>query len=185
MTYDFSKLRVLVVDDNPPMRMLVRGILETFGVKSVDDAENGEEAFKLFNNISHDLVIADWMMEPMDGIELTRNIRNSQGSSDPYVPIILITGYAQKKRVFQARDNGVTEFLVKPFTANDLYKRMVQVIERPRRFIKSNSYIGPDRRRASKEKYNGPLKRKEDHDKLRSRVSDKIDMVTSPQKGDQ
>ena len=70
-------------------------------------------------------------------------MRTDPASPNRYVPIILMTGFSERRRVMQARDAGVTEFLVKPFTARDLYKRLAQVIERPRQFVRSAEFFGP------------------------------------------
>ena len=101
-------------------------------------------------------------MKPMDGISIARRIRNDFLSPNKFVPFILMTGFSEKRRVMQARDVGVTEFLVKPFTARDLYKRLYQVIERPRQFVRSDDFFGPDRRRKSPVNYDGPLRREND-----------------------
>jgi DNA-binding response OmpR family regulator len=101
-------------------------------------------------------------MRPVDGISLARMIRNDPKSPNPYIPIILMTGFSEKRRVIQARDAGVTEFLVKPFTARDLFRRITQIIERPRQFVKSEDFFGPDRRRKTSVEYNGPLRRELD-----------------------
>lgn len=141
---------------------ICKSLLLTFGVGEVLSTRNGEEGFKIFCKENPDIVLADWMMQPMDGISLTRRIRNDPASPNQYVPIILMTGFSEKKRVLQARDSGVTEFLVKPFTARDLYKRVAQIIERPRQFVRSEDFFGPDRRRKSDPEYNGTLKREAD-----------------------
>ncbi len=70
-----------------------------------------------------------------------------------------MTGFSERRRVFQARDSGVTEFLVKPFNARDLYRRISQIIERPRQFVRSEDFFGPDRRRKSLEEYQGAERR--------------------------
>lgn len=162
MTYQMHKVSVLVVEDNLPMLEITKSLLLTFGVGHVITAQNGEIGFKRFCELNPDMVIADWMMKPVDGISLTRVIRNDPKSPNPYVPIILMTGFSEKRRVFQARDAGVTEFLVKPFNARDLYKRLVQVIERPRQFVKATDFFGPDRRRRSGGPYDGPMRRDTD-----------------------
>jgi DNA-binding NtrC family response regulator len=74
----------------------------------------------------------------------------------------MVTGYSAMPRVAEARDTGATEFLVKPFSANDLAKRIAHVINKPRDFIDSNEYFGPDRRRRKADDYIGPLRREED-----------------------
>ncbi|MBU0800663.1 MAG: response regulator [Alphaproteobacteria bacterium] len=162
MSYQMHRISVLVVEDNLPMLEITKSLLLAFGVGNVIGAHNGEMGFEHFCKANPDIVIADWMMKPMDGISFTRKVRNDPASPNPYVPIILMTGFSERRRVFQARDAGVTEFLVKPFNARDLYKRMAQVIERPRQFVRSEDFFGPDRRRKSEQEYTGPQRREAD-----------------------
>lgn len=162
MSYQLEAIKVLVVEDNQPMLELAKSILGTFGVGMVYTSKNGEDGFRKFCEINPDLVIADWMMKPMDGISLTRRIRNDPASPNQFVPVILMTGFSEKRRVIQARDAGVTEFLVKPFNARDLYRRISQVIERPRQFVRSDDFFGPDRRRKREDVYYGPMRRDSD-----------------------
>ncbi|MCB1592722.1 MAG: response regulator [Alphaproteobacteria bacterium] len=162
MTYKFETLKVLVVEDNQPMLDLTKSILQTFGIGIIYTATDGEQAFSIFCKSNPDMVIADWMMQPCDGISLTRRIRNDKRSPNPYVPIILMTGFSEKRRVISARDAGITEFLVKPFNARDLYRRLVQVIEKPRQFVRAEDFFGPDRRRNRTTPYSGPRRRHDD-----------------------
>ncbi len=162
MSYDFHKTKILIVEDNLPMLELTKSLLQTFGVGEVIPAKHGEGGFKEFCNHNPDIVIADWMMVPMDGISLTRRMRNDPKSPNQYTPVILMTGFSEKRRVVQARDAGVTEFLVKPFNARDLYRRIAQVIERPRQFVRSEDFFGPDRRRSTKDEHRGPYRRTQD-----------------------
>lgn len=159
MAYQLNNISVLVIEDNQPMLDLTRSLLETFGVGRVLTAKNGEEGFKVFCKENPDVVVADWMMRPMDGISVTRRIRNDPGSPNQFVPVILMTGFSEKRRVVQARDAGVTEFLVKPFNARDLYRRIAQIIERPRQYVRSEDFFGPDRRRKATEGFEGPFQR--------------------------
>lgn len=145
------------------MAMMARAILQTFGVKTILLAKNGEEGFEAFCKHNPDIVVADWMMKPLDGIVLTRMIRSEPRSPNPFAPVILMTGFSERSRVATARDSGVTEFLVKPFNAKQLYKRIAQVIERPRQFIRSEEFFGPDRRRLVDATFAGPWKRQLDH----------------------
>lgn len=164
MTYQLHRISILVVEDNLPMLEIAKSLLLTFGVGHVIGAHDGEIGFKRFCEYNPDIVIADWMMKPMDGISFTRLIRNDPQSPNPYVPVILMTGFSERRRVLQARDAGVTEFLVKPFNARDLYKRIAQVIERPRQFVRSGDFFGPDRRRSRDRSgdHMGPFRRGSD-----------------------
>ena len=166
MTYQLHRITILVVEDSPPMLDIVKSLLLTFGVGHVITAPDGEIGYKRFVEYNPDIVIADWMMKPMDGIAFTRKIRNDPRSPNAYVPVILMTGFSERRRVLQARDAGVTEFLVKPFNARDLYKRIAQVIERPRQFVRSGDFFGPDRRRSREmgiSNYAGPFRREGDN----------------------
>lgn len=162
MAYNFSEISVLIVEDNMPMTELIKSLLTVYGFTNLITAGNGEEGFEVFRRSSPDLVITDWMMKPGDGISLTRRIRNDPASGNQFVPVILMTGFSEKRRVMQARDAGVTEFLVKPFNARDLYRRIAQIIENPRQFVRSEAFFGPDRRRKNDTAYNGALRRESD-----------------------
>src|SRR6202012_4809402 len=109
-----------------------------------------------------DLVLTDLSMAPTDGIHLTKQIRTSGTSPNPYVPIIMVTGHPEKPRVEAARDAGVTEFLAKPITVQNLMARLTEIVERPRPFVRCDNYFGPERRRRRLDSYRGPWRRKED-----------------------
>lgn len=162
MAFRFDKLSILVVEDTAPMRELFISVLKRLGVKDIDYAADGKQAFERFKKENHDIVLTDWVMDPVDGLELTREIRTNSISPNRMVPIILITGYSAWPRVEEARDAGVTEFLVKPFTAADIAKRICYVISNPRDFIETKDFFGPDRRRRVDRHYKGPWRRAAD-----------------------
>lgn len=162
MSYSFEKLSVLVVEDNLPMTELIKSLLLVFGVGQVYCAKNGKDGFDSYIQHGQDLIITDWMMREMDGISLARLIRSSPRSKNQFVPIVMMTGFSEKRRVIQARDAGVTEFLVKPFSAKDMYRRIEEVIEHPRQFVRSDDFFGPDRRRRRDPSYQGPMRREND-----------------------
>ena len=159
MAYNLERLQIMLVEDNLNMRALMRSLLHTMGVRGMRDAANGEDALEQLAQFEPDILITDWVMEPMDGIELTRRIRTSEESRDVYLPIIMITGYTQEWRVLQARDAGVTEFLAKPISAMTLYQRLIAVIDKPRPFVRTSTYFGPCRRRQNWAEYVGPDRR--------------------------
>jgi CheY-like chemotaxis protein len=147
MSYKLSRIRVLVIDDNQPIRMLIRSLLLDLGVGVVDMADTGERGWIEYTRHKHDIIFVDWKMDNMAGIEFTKRVRQDPESPVPTVPIILTTGFTNKERVFQARDVGVTEFLIKPFTVQGLSRHLTHVIENPRQFVVSPEFVGPDRRR--------------------------------------
>jgi two-component system chemotaxis response regulator CheY len=158
----FENLRALIVEDNAHMRSLLRALLNSIGVKDIAEASHGQAAIEVLRERKSDLVLSDLAMKPMDGLEFTRYVRNHEHSPNPFVPIIMISGHTEKYRVEAARDAGVTEFLAKPITAHTLFSRIAEIVERPRAFVRCDSYFGPDRRRRATEDYSGPRRRKED-----------------------
>jgi len=147
---DCSRLRFLIVDDNSYMRRIVRTLLHGFGTREVFEAEDGAAGLESFSHNLPDIVIVDWSMPVFDGIQLSNMIRKPDTSANPFVPIIMMTGYAERSRVFQAREAGVSEMLVKPISAKSLYTRIERVVLNPRPFIRSENYFGPDRRHLAK-----------------------------------
>ena len=156
---DFNRLRFLVIDDNAHMRRILRTLLHGFGAREVYEAEDGATGLEAFTHYMPDIVLADWVMPIFDGLELTQMIRQPGANSNPYVPIIMLTGHSEKKRVMLARDAGVTEFMAKPISAKSLYQRILNVVANPRPFIKTKTYFGPDRRRSTNNAYIGPERR--------------------------
>jgi two-component system chemotaxis response regulator CheY len=157
---DFNRLRFLVIDDNVHMRRILRTVLHGFGTREIQEAEDGATGLEAFTRTAPDIVITDWAMPILDGLEMTRMIRHPESKNNPYVPIIVLTGHSEKGRVVEARDSGATEFLAKPISAKALYHRIFNVVANPRPFIKTASYFGPDRRRNPSANYAGPERRR-------------------------
>lgn len=145
--YDISKLRFLIVDDNRGMRKLVKTILNAFNVKSILELDTCDGALNEIRLFKPDIIICDWEMKPVNGINFVKKIRTSNKSTDKFVPIVMLTGYSERKRVLEARDAGVSEYLVKPISSKGLFSRIRSTIENPRIFVKTKDYFGPDRRR--------------------------------------
>ena len=162
-TLDISKLRMLLVDDYTPMRKILVEILRELGVRQIEQADTGEEALLRIKEIEPDVLIADNLMQPMDGLELTRRIRKGVDGIDPFLPIIMISGMTEKSSIIAARDAGVTEFLAKPMTVRLLYLRICSVVKTPRQFVRTDAFIGPDRRRRALA-YNDDDRRATEHE---------------------
>ena len=162
MPLNLKKISALVVEDLHPMRSLIVSVLDAFGIGTILEASNGERAYELFQKHNPDIIITDWLMEPVDGLEFIRMVRQNKDSVNRLVPIIMMTGYSAMQRVTQARDLGTTEFLTKPFTGRDLAKRINLIINRPRDFVETDQFFGPNRRRKNGEGYEGPRRRGEE-----------------------
>jgi two-component system chemotaxis response regulator CheY len=159
MAYSLEKIEIQLIEDNRNMRALVRSMLQALGMKNVRDHSNGQEAIDALSDYAPDLIITDWMMGPVDGLEYTNYIRRNIDSPDIFTPIVLMTGHTETRRIIMARDAGVTEVLSKPISAKSLYDRVLAVIEKPRPFVRTKKFFGPCRRRLNWEEYFGPERR--------------------------
>ncbi len=157
--YNLERLNFLIVDDNKHMRALVKTILHALGSKNVHDASDGADAFKELKVFPADIIICDWNMSPLDGIDFIKLVRTGKDSPNPFVTIIMLTGHTEMHRVIEARNAGVNEFLAKPISAKALYARIRSIIENPRPFIRTKTFFGPDRRRRNID-YKGVERRK-------------------------
>lgn len=157
--FSLKSLNVLLVDDNQNMRAIASAVLHSADIRNVYEAAEGATAFDLLRRHAIDLAIVDFNMFPLDGVEFTRLVRTSPDSPNPFLPIIMMTGHSERSRVYEARDAGVTEFIVKPITAKAVLDRLNAVIMRPRPFIRSRDYVGPCRRRRDTPDYAGPFRR--------------------------
>ncbi len=155
-------LSILLVDDNQHMRALIREILRSTGMTDIHEAPDAVTAFELIRNTPIDILVVDYSMPLIDGVEFIRMIRTGKDSPNPFLPIIMLTGHSERNKVFAARDAGVTEFMVKPITAKGLMTRLAAIVERPRPFVRAGDYFGPDRRRSTPKEFSGPWRRKAD-----------------------
>ncbi|MBU0724857.1 MAG: response regulator [Alphaproteobacteria bacterium] len=158
---DFSTVKFLIVDSNPLSTELLYDILRMLGSISIRRANDTNKALKILRNDDIDVMITEWNVSPLNGLELIDEIRNSLQSPDRMLPIIMLTANSEPEFVVQARDHGVTEFLAKPFTVDAFYRRLVSVIARPRAFVNAGTYFGPDRRRRQVA-HGGPERRDDD-----------------------
>lgn len=142
---DVTKLSILIVEDNVHFRTLIHSILQALGISKLEEARDGSEALEILGDLSPDLVILDWKMEGMDGVECVRQIRDLDGANR-FVPIVMVTGYTESSLKKQARDAGVNDFLGKPISPQSLLSRIVSVMEKNPAFYQSDDYFGPERR---------------------------------------
>ncbi len=171
-----SNIPFLVVDDNEFARYIARDVLKALGVRKIVYAKDGAQALEVLKTADIDIVLLDWNMPIVDGIEFTRFIRTSDDSPNKFLPIIMMTGYSELSHVMYARDAGVTEYLIKPCSAKQLLSRIRAVVENPRSFVRTETYFGPDRRRHKKKKYEGKEKRGEVLTSQKKGEPDKLDI---------
>lgn len=154
-----EKVNVLIADDNPHMRAVLSEVLKSVGVRRPREASDGEAAWSLLKRDKPDLAFVDLLMRPCDGLELIRRIRTAPDSPDIYLPIIVVSAHTTEQHVAAARDAGAHEVVAKPITARAVLERLDLVIRRPRPFVRSGDFFGPDRRRRNDPGYDGPRRR--------------------------
>jgi two-component system chemotaxis response regulator CheY len=113
-----SKLPILVVDDYTSMVRILRNLLKQVGFDNVDDAFSGGEALNKLREKDYALVVSDWNMEPMNGLELLKEMRGDEKLKD--IPFIMVTAESKSERVLEAKQAGVDNYVVKPFNAATL-----------------------------------------------------------------
>ena len=174
--YNLDRFSVLVVEDNRYLQSLLAQSLKALGIGTIMTASDGGDAIDMLQMMAkdpmkagvmnYDIVMANWQMSPIDGLMLLRWVRRSKESPQRFIPFIMVTGYADKDKVQEARDMGVTEMLAKPFSVSTIAQRLLQVIDRPRQFVHTPSYFGPDRRRQDVGRPDGPCRRKITEDEI-------------------
>lgn len=141
-----AKLQILIVDDEKTILELVHNVLGSLGFRNIVIARSGPKAMELVAAHKFDFIITDWRMADLDGVELVRFTRTSPASKNAMTPVIMLTGNTEAHEVITARNAGIDAYIIKPFTAEQLVKRIRTIIERPREFVVSKVYVGPDRR---------------------------------------
>ncbi len=121
---DFS-LKVLVVDDMSTMRRIVKNVLKQIGYTDLHEAEDGQRGLQKLKEGGFGLVVSDWNMPVMMGIDMLRAIR-----ADPdlkHIPVLMVTAEAQKENIIEAVQAGVSNYVVKPFTADALLEKLQKI----------------------------------------------------------
>jgi CheY-like chemotaxis protein len=119
------------------------------------EAGSGESAWELIREHNPDVIVLDWVMEGISGIDLIKMIRSNPQSPNPFVPTIMLTGHTSLEYVQQARDAGANEFIAKPVSVKTMMSRLSSVIEHPRPYVRTKAYFGPCRRRRNEEHASG------------------------------
>lgn len=153
--------RVLIVDPNPHAARLLNDIVKALGARDIIIEVDEERAMKAAAALEPGIVFTERTGPGLAGESLSRRIRRSDMDCRR-APIIMVTAEATATTILGARDAGVHEFLRKPFTSGDLFKRVENVALKPRDWIEAVGYVGPDRRRFNSGEYTGPAKRRED-----------------------
>ncbi len=142
---DLSAVNVLIIDDSRYARSFLKSALYSFGVRNAAEAGDAAGGLEVLREQKIDLVLVDHDMEPMDGVAFTRLVRGGEVACID-VPIVMVSGMAEMEKVIEARNAGINEFLVKPVSADSLYRRVRNALVNPRPFVRGEAYTGPCRR---------------------------------------
>ncbi|MHA6690703.1 response regulator [Devosia sp. A449] len=144
---EITKHGVLVADHSAHMAALVAVMLRGLGRRDIREAYDANRAMAELNRRVFDVLVIDDALDGLDGVAFTKKLRANTDSQNRHIPIIMMSAAPDAKRIAEARDAGVTEFLRKPFAANHLQTRLLSIEAHPRGFIDAAAYQGPDRRR--------------------------------------
>lgn len=120
-------MKILVVDDMVTMRKIVKNILKQLGFANVDEAENGQEALQKLRSGTFGFVVSDWNMPVMTGIDLLRAIRADEQLKA--IPVLMVTAEAQQSNLIEAVQAGVSNYIVKPFTAETMQEKIGKIFK--------------------------------------------------------
>jgi two-component system chemotaxis response regulator CheY len=120
-----KNMKILIVDDFSTMRRIIKNILRQLGFNNVQEADDGATAWPKLQSEPFDLVITDWNMPKMSGLELLKNIRNDENLKD--IPVLMVTAEALKENIIEAVKAGVSNYIIKPFTAETMQEKLEKI----------------------------------------------------------
>jgi CheY-like chemotaxis protein len=163
--YDLRKFRVLILEDSAFIGKLLAGALKSMGVGLVVTSQTVAEAKDLVmkyngdeDQVDFDVIMTDWLLPDGMGADFIQWIRNHKRDNIKYLPTIVCSAYTNTDLVEQCRECGATEVMVKPVSAEKIAHRILYVIDKPRPFIQTSDFFGPDRRRREQD-YSGQNRR--------------------------
>ncbi|MHA1573304.1 MAG: response regulator [Alphaproteobacteria bacterium] len=148
------------MDPNCYMRDLCLDMLRSLRFKDAWGCASPDEALARMRDNGADILVVDYKLPNMNGIDFATSVRTGENTPDPFVPMIMMTEYATLDIVHSARDAGINEFLAKPVSPKAFLDRLVECLIRPRQFIAAPQFFGPDRRRRSDRQH--PSERRRD-----------------------
>ena len=122
-----TSIKVLIVDDFATMRRILKNILKQIGFKNILEADDGTTALEVLDKQAVDLIISDWNMPKMTGLELLKSVRASVQYKK--TPFLMVTAEAQKQNVIEAVQAGVSNYVVKPFTAEAISEKLAKILK--------------------------------------------------------
>jgi two-component system chemotaxis response regulator CheY len=123
-----KNMKILVVDDFSTMRRIVKNILKQLSFVNIVEADDGSTALEMLQREKIDLVVSDWNMPKMTGLELLKLIRADDALK--HIPFLMVTAEAQQENIIEAVKSGVNNYIVKPFTADTLSQKIGQIFNK-------------------------------------------------------
>lgn len=121
-------MKILVVDDQKTMRRIVKNLMNQLGVANVDEAIDGQSALQKLVQNRYDVILSDWNMEPMTGLEFLQYVRRDATYRHKHTPFIMITAETRPENIQEAIKSGVDNYITKPFDADTLQTKVIQGI---------------------------------------------------------
>ncbi|MBY6346862.1 chemotaxis protein CheY [Providencia rettgeri] len=123
-----KNIKILVVDDFPTMRRIIKNLLKDLGYENVDEAEDGQMGLEKLRNGNFEFVVSDWNMPNLDGLEMLKQIRADASLAS--LPVLMVTAEAKKENIIAAAQAGANGYVVKPFTAATLEEKLNKIFEK-------------------------------------------------------
>ncbi|WP_299595925.1 chemotaxis response regulator CheY [uncultured Microbulbifer sp.] len=123
-----KSMKILVVDDFPTMRRIIRSLLKELGFNNVDEAEDGQEGLTKLNGGGFEFVVSDWNMPNLNGLDMLKDIRANEATKA--LPVLMVTAEAKKENIVAAAQAGANGYIVKPFTAATLEEKLNKIFEK-------------------------------------------------------
>jgi two-component system chemotaxis response regulator CheY len=139
-----SSIRVLIAEDNPYLRKLIRNLLVNVGIKNIDEVMDGLAGFEAIKSFEPDIVILDWELPLLNGSELVRIVRTPGMLARPAVPVIMFGATAERWRIAEAKRLGVNAYLTMPISAKTLLDRIVSIMLKSRPRVAPPSASAPE-----------------------------------------
>ncbi|NQV45925.1 MAG: response regulator [Rhodospirillales bacterium] len=156
---NLNDLRILIVDDNRFQRSVTKSALSVKGIFGFGEANSARAAVDSLRENTFDLIVIDNNMPDETGIEFTRRIRQGETGANVEIPVIMVSSSGEASMIAEARNAGVHEFVLKPFSVTTLMERIRTTFKYPRKFIRTPGYVGPDRRWRDVGSFNGVERR--------------------------
>lgn len=153
---NLDKLKILLVEDHDAHAATITAMLQAFGIRRIDRADDVEAAVRLLRaGTLYDLMFCDFNLGTINGLSLVKAVRQNDKLTNRYMPIVMVTGDAKPDRITAAREAGVNNFLSKPVEAPVLLRTIQAILKNPRAFVETKTYFGPDRRNRQAEGMQG------------------------------